>query len=211
MVIIYLFVTICNIYITFILLWYFFPTRIVNLKYTVHGKEIRDEQTNKGKLFIVDHRENPFVDILIMSNECRKMQGINYLVSAGSQRAKIINYLPKITPFKVINITNGNTVQKCIDIINDKKNVIIFITNEDSEKTGIYHILKQTNANAIIVKKKIENIKFIGWEDRLLDIIGKRQEIKYIDFNYNLNLSAGAFMESLIAVLFSSRTVYTAF
>ena len=204
MVIIYLFVTIFNIYITFIFLWYFFPTGIFNLKYTVQGKEIRDEQTNKGKLFIVDHRENPFVDILIMSNECRKMQVINYLVSAGSQRAKIINYLPKITPFNVINIPQKNTVQKCIDLINQNKNVIIFISNEVSKRTGIYHILKQTNANAIIVKKKIENITFIGWEDRILDIFGKRQEIKYIDFEYNLNHSPDAFMESLIEVLFSN-------
>lgn len=204
MVIIYLFVTICNIYITFIFLWYFFPTGIVNLKYTVQGKEIRDVQPNKGKLFIVDHRENPFVDILIMSNECRKMQGINYLVSAGSERAKIINYLPKITPFNVLNIPQKNTVQKCIDIINDNKNVIIFISKEVSKRTGIYHILKQTNTNAIIVKKKIENIQFNGCEDRLLDVVGKRQEIKYIDFEYNLNLSSGAFMESLISVLFSS-------
>ena len=203
MVIIYLFVAICNIYITFIFLWYFFPTGIFNLKYTVYGKKIRDEQTNKGKLFIVDHRENPFVDILIMSNECRKMQDINYLVSAGSQRAKIINYLPKITPFNVINIPQKNTVQKCIDLINQNKNVIIFISNEVSKRTGIYHILKQTNANAIIVKKKIENITFIGWEDRILDIFGKRQEIKYIDYKYNLNLSPDAFMESLITVLFS--------
>ena len=204
MVIIYLFVAICNIYITFIFLWYFFPTGIVNLKYTVQGKEIRDVQTNKGKLFIVDHRENPFVDILIMSNECRKMQDINYLVSAGSERAKIINYLPKITPFNVINIPERNTVQKCVDLINQNKNVIIFISNEVSKRTGIYHILKQTNANAIIVKKKIENITFIGWEDRILDIFGKRQEIKYIDFEYNLNHSPDAFMESLIEVLFSN-------
>ena len=204
MVIIYLFVTICNIYITFILLWYFFPTGIVNLKYTVHGKEIRNVQTNKGKLFIVDHRENPFVDILIMGNECRKMQGINYLVSAGSQRAKIINYLPKITPFNVLNIPERNTVQKCVDLINQNKNVIIFISNEVSKRTGIYHILKQTNANAIIVKKKIENIKFNGWEDRILDIFGKIQEIKYIDFKYNLKHSPDAFMESLIKVLFSN-------
>lgn len=203
MVIIYLFVAICNIYITFILLWYFFPTGIINLKYTVQGKEIRDEQTNKGKLFIVDHRENPFVDILIMSNECRKMQRINYLVSAGSERAKIINYIPKITPFNVLNIPQKNTVQKCVDLINQNKNVIIFISKEVSKKTGIYHILKQTNANAIIVKKKIENIKFNGWEDRILDIFGKRQEIKYIDYKYNLNLSPDAFMESLITVLFS--------
>ena len=196
-------ILICNIYITFIFLWYFFPTGIVNLKYTVQGKEIRDEQTNKGKLFIVDHRENPFVDILIMSNECRKRQDINYLVSAGSQRAKIINYLPKITPFNVINIPQKNTVQKCIDLINQNKNVIIFISKEVSKRTGIYHILKQTNANAVIVKKNIENIQFNGWEDRILDIFGKRQEIKYIDFEYNLNLSSGVFMESLIAVLFS--------
>ena len=94
MTLIYFVVTIANIYTTLIFLWYFFPTGIVNLKYTVIGKEIRDAITVKGKLFIVDHRENPFVDILIMSNECRKMQDINYLVSAGSQRAKIINYLP---------------------------------------------------------------------------------------------------------------------
>ena len=104
------FVTICNIYIIFIFLWYFFPTGIVNLKYTVQGEEIRDVQTNKGKLFIVDHRENPFVDILIMSNECRKIKNKNYLVSAGSQRAKIINYLPKITPFNVVNIPQNISI-----------------------------------------------------------------------------------------------------
>tara|TARA_Y100000590_G_scaffold328030_1_gene372414 strand:- start:1054 stop:1656 length:603 start_codon:yes stop_codon:yes gene_type:complete len=199
-----LFITICNIYIILILLWYFFPTGIVNLKYSVvDGVEIRDNPSNRGKLFIVDHRENPFVDILIMSNECRKMENINYLVSAGSERANIINYLPKITPYKVINITKGNTVQKCIDLINDNKNIIIFISNEVSKRTGIYYILKETNANAIIVKKKIENIKFIGWEDRILDVVGKRQEIKYIDYKYNLSLSPSVFMKNVIAVLFS--------
>ena len=51
------------IYITIILLWYFFPTGIVNLKYTIDGKEIRDFTGIKGNLYIVDHRENPFVDI----------------------------------------------------------------------------------------------------------------------------------------------------
>lgn len=205
MMLIYFLITIANIYSTFIILWYFFPTGIVNLKYTVDGKEIRDVTTDKGKLFIVDHRENPFVDILIMSNECRKMKNINYLVSAGSERAKIINYLPKITPYNVINITKGNTVQKCIDLINDNKNVIIFISDEVSKRTGIYHILKQTNTKAILVKKKIENIRFHGWEERILDIFGKRQEIKYIDFNYNCNLSPIKFMEQIITVLFSIR------
>ena len=78
MMLIYFLVTACNIYITFIILWYFFPTGIVNLKYTIKGKEIRDAPDTKGKLFIVDHRENPFVDILIMSNECRKMKYKNY-------------------------------------------------------------------------------------------------------------------------------------
>lgn len=29
------------IYTTIILLWYFFPTGIVNLKYTIEGKEVR--------------------------------------------------------------------------------------------------------------------------------------------------------------------------
>jgi hypothetical protein len=201
---IYFLVTACNIYLIFIILWYFFPTGIVNLKYTVHGKEIRDAPVTKGKLFIVDHRENPFVDILIMSNECRKMKYKNYLVSAGSERAKIINYLPKITPFCVINITKGNTVQKCIDLINDNKNVIIFISNEVSKRTGIYHILKETDAKAILVKKKIENKHFNGWEDRILDIFGKRQEIKYIDYNYNCNLDPIKFMEEIVTVLFSN-------
>lgn len=197
------FVMICNIYIILILLWYFFPTGIVNLKYTVDGEKIRDAHENKGKLFIVDHRENPFVDILIMSNECRKIKNKNYLVSAGSERARIINYLPKVTPYKVINIKNANTVQKCIDLINDNNNVIIFISNEVSKRTGIYHILNNTNAKAIIVKKKIENKSFNGWEDRILDIFGKRQEIKYIDYSYNLNLPPGAFMEKLVTLLFS--------
>ena len=150
-----MFIILINIYIILILLWYFFPTGIVNLKYNiVDGVELRDNPSNIGKLFIVDHRENPFVDILIMSNECKKMENINYLVSAGSERARIINYLPKITPYEVINITKGNTVQKCIDLINDNKNIIIFISDEVSKRTGIYHILKQTNANAIIVKRK---------------------------------------------------------
>ena len=142
------------IYINVILLWYFFPTGIFNLKYEIEGEEIRDYKGIKGNLYIVDHRENPFVDILIMSNECRKMKNINYLVSAGSERAKIINYLPKITPYKVINIKKGNTVQKCIDLINNNKNIIIFISKEVSKRTGIYYILKHTNAKAIIVKKK---------------------------------------------------------
>jgi len=201
---IYFLVTTSNIYITFIILWYFFPTGIVNLKYSVDGKEIRDAPHTKGKLYIVDHRENPFVDILIMSNECRKMKYKNYLVSAGSERARIINYLPKITPFSVINIAKGNTVQKCIDLINDNKNVIIFISNEVSKRTGIYHILKETNAKAILVKKKIENKRFNGWKDRILDIFGKRQEIKYIAYNYHCNLDPIKFMEQMISLLFSN-------
>lgn len=203
MFIIYFCLTICNIYIAIILLWYFFPTGIVNLKYIVDGQEIRDSPDMKGKLFIVDHRENPFVDILIMSNECRKMKNVNYLVSAGSERAKIINYLPKIIPYKVINITKGNTVQKCIDLINNNKNIIIFISKEVSKRTGIYYILKYTNTKAIIVKKKIEHKKFINWEDRILDIISKRQKIKYINYNYDLTLHPVDFMKNMISVLFS--------
>lgn len=185
------------IYINVILLWYFFPTGIFNLKYEIEGEEIRDYKGIKGNLYIVDHRENPFVDILIMSNESRKMKKMNYLISAGSQRAKIINYLPKITPYKVINIQNGKTVKKCVELINDDNNVIFFISKEVSKKTGIYHILKQTNAKAIIVKKKIENIKFNSWEDRILDIFGKRQEIKYIDYKYNLKLTPINFMKEI--------------
>ena len=185
------------IYINIILLWYFFPTGIFNLKYKIEGEEIRDYKGAKGNIYIVDHRENPFVDILIMSNESRKMKNMNYLISAGSQRAKIINYLPKITPYKVINIQNGKTVKKCVELINDNNNVIFFISKEVSKKTGIYHILKQTNAKAIIVKKKIENIKFNSWEDRILDIFGKRQEIKYIDYKYNLKLTPINFMKEI--------------
>jgi hypothetical protein len=196
---------ICNIYTIAIVGWYFFPTGIVNLKYSVVGEEIRDATTDKGQLFIVDHRENPFIDILIMSNECRKLTDVNYLVSAGSERAKIINYLPKITPFYVINITKGNTVQKCIDLINDNKNVIIFISTEVSKRTGIYHILKETKTNAVIVKKKIEHIQFNSWEDRILDIFGKEQEIKYIDYNYNCKLHPTKFMEQIVTALFSNH------
>ena len=50
----------------------------------------------KGKLFMVDHRENPFVDILIMSNEYRKMKNINYLVSAGSEEQKLLIVFQKL-------------------------------------------------------------------------------------------------------------------
>ena len=190
------------IYINIILLWYFFPTGIFNLKYKIEGEEIRDYEGVKGNLYIVDHRENPFIDILIMSNESRKMKNMNYLISAGSERAKIINYLPKITPYKIINIQNGKTVKKCIDLINDNKNIIFFISKEVSKKTGIYYILKQTKAKAIIVKKKIENIKFNSWEDRILDIFGKRQEIKYIDYKYNLNLTPCNFMREISNIFF---------
>ena len=184
-------------YTTIILLWYFFPTDIFNLKYTIEGNEIRNSLGNKGNLYIVDHRENPFIDILIMSNECRKIKNTNYLVSAGSQRSKIFNYLPKILPFKVINIKHGNTVKRCIDLINNNKNVIIFLSTEVSKKTGIYHILKNTNSNAIIVKKRIDNITFNSWEDRIFDIFGKRQEIKYINYKYNLKMSPDNFMKKI--------------
>lgn len=204
MSIIYFLIVICNIYVTIMSLWYFFPTGIMNLKYTIKGENIRDLKGNKGNLYIVDHRENPFVDILIMSNECRKIKNKNknYLVSAGSQRSKIINYLPKITPYEVLNITDGDTVKKCIDLINNNNNVIIFISNEVSKKTGIYYILKETKTKAIMVKKKIENIKYTGWEDRILDIFGKKQEITYTDYKYNLNLTPQDFMKELITILF---------
>ena len=139
-----------------------------------------------------------------MSNECRKIKNKNknYLISAGSQRSKIINYLPKITPYEVINTTHGNTVKKCIDLINNNNNVIIFISNELSKKAGIYCTLKGTKTKTIMLKKKIENIKFNSWEDRILDIFGKKQEITYTDYKYNLNLTPQDFMKDLINILF---------
>ena len=84
----YFFLLFFVIYITIIVMWYFFPTGIVNLKYTVEGKEIRDLSPTKGNLYIVDHRENQIVDILIMSNESRKIKKTNYLVSGGSSEVK---------------------------------------------------------------------------------------------------------------------------
>ena len=182
-------------------MWYFFPTGIVNLKYTVEGKEIRDLSPTKGNLYIVDHRENQIVDILIMSNESRKIKKTNYLVSGGSSEVKYINYLPKITPYKIINTTEGKTVEKCSEIINNNNNVVIFIEWCGIKKTGIYHILKQTNANAIIIKKKIEGRKFFNWGDKFLDVFGKRQEIKYLDYKYNLKLSPDDFMKELSKIL----------
>ena len=53
-----------------------------------------------------------------------------------------------------------------------------------------------------MVKKKIENIKYTGWEDRIIDIFGKKQEITYTDYKYNLNLTPQDFMKDLITILF---------
>lgn len=61
--------------------------------------------------------------------------------------------------------------------------------------------MKKTKANAIIVKKKIENIKFTSWEDRILDIFGKKQEIKYIDYKYNLETTPANFMNETNTIL----------
>ena len=124
--------------------------------------------------------------------------GAGYIESILTRKLVEKNFNVKV----IDSLVFGN--DGILDLINDNKNVIIFISNEVSKRTGIYYIIKKTNAKAILVKKKIENKRFNGWEDRILDIFGKRQEIKYIAYNYDCNLDPIKFMEQTKTVLFSN-------
>lgn len=180
-------------------MWYFYPSGFFNIKYkVVKGEDLKNTNGKKGNLYIVCHDDNPLVDVMIISNEVKKIKKKSHLIAGNSGNFTWINYLPKLTPYNIIRVKDGNTTKKCIDIINNNENVFIFLKSKRTA-TGIYHILSETKARAILVKKNLDgnydhnNKKF----KMLTNVFGSRNEIKYIDYVYNLKENPKEFISNI--------------
>jgi len=144
-------------YLLIINIWYYNPTWFFGINYKVKDNVKIDKIVDTPSLIVVDHGHHGYVDVMIMSDEILKSKTkIKFnLLSRFCVDNPRFNYFYYRTKYNIVEVEKG-TVSKCIDLLNKKENVVVFLTEKMAGK-GIYHILKETKAPLVIVKKK--NIK----------------------------------------------------
>jgi len=161
-----------------IFLWVLYPASIFGLKYNVTSR-LKFKDLNKGPyLFIVDHRDPPHTDIMIMSQEVHNSKNPEkFTLLSGRSERFYTNFL-YYTKYNIIE-KKSNTTQKCIDKLKNNENVVIFL-RDDSKGKGIYYILKETNIPIIFVKKKlIKNSTNKKLENHIFKYRGMEYNIDY--------------------------------
>ena len=166
------------VYLLIIYLWYLYPSNFFGIKYKNTG-ELKLKDLNKGPyLFVVEHEDDAFVDTMVMSqelhNHSNKNQKYNLITRDCNEKFLKLPYLSKYNTIKV----KGKTVEKCIDKIKNKENIVIFLRKNIKNK-GIYHILKETKIPIVLVKKKLIKNQVKESRPIIIRYINTQWEINY--------------------------------
>ena len=137
------------------------PMRLVFSSYDTNNngidrKEIFKKKEGVGNLIVVTHSYSP-IDQLLMVTEVVKYTNRKYnetcFVGFDQKGNKFINRLLGGTNDNMIYTTRNktNTVEKCIEKLNNGQNVIIYL-HLSRKSTGIYHIVNNSNCNIVLAK-----------------------------------------------------------
>lgn len=170
-------------YIFLLVWWYKYPAEFFGLKYTIKDNEKKITDFKEGPyLFVVDHSHPAYMDIMIMSQEIhQKVEKPEdfYLVSKKCKGA--YDYPIYYTGYNILEITKGTT-EKCIEKLNMGKNVVVFLQEKFKGK-GIYHMLKETGAKLVLVKKRLIENKYGKKLTNDLRWSGIKYSISYNEIN----------------------------
>ena len=159
--------------------FYYHPAKLVNLNYEC--KYNIDNYIKEPTLILVDHSYDIISDIMFIFDQTKNSKNKYSLVAKPN---KLKSYFESfICPVKheLIMVENKNTVKKCIENLKNKTNVVIFLKKEDSDRNGIYYILKETQCKLLLINKKINKIEKINYfNNKFLEKIFRK---KNIDFN----------------------------
>lgn len=162
---------------------------------------------NNGNLIVSTH-DYEHKDIFIMLNELSKLYYNKFYVLFAD---KIWNIL--LEPLRPKNVefiyVKNNTVNKLSSKIILGHNVVMFLYKE-SESSGIYHILKNTNCNLILTKinknNKNNNITKNHTNSSKLEIFLDNFNSSYnfhtLQYKYDNSINSKLFMNNLKNVLY---------
>lgn len=180
-----------------------------NTKYNVKNNNWSNFLNNNGNLIVSTH-DYEHKDIFIMLNELSKLCSNKFYVLFAD---KIWNIL--LEPLRPKNVefiyVKNNTVNKLSSKINLGHNIVMFLYKE-SESSGIYHILKNTNCNLLLSKinknSKNSRITKNHTNSSKLEIFLNNFNSSYnfdtIQYDYDNNLlNSKLFMNDLKNILYS--------
>jgi len=180
---------------------------IILLIYTEFNTKyiIRNEIKIKSGSLIVCSHDYEHKDIFITLQEIEKEKKEHFYVLFANE---YWNYL--IEPFRPNNTefiyVKDNTVNKLSNKLILGYNVVLFLYKQNNS-SGVYHILKNTNANLGLFKIKGNLIGSNHYNSShfgiLLDNKLSKYSLKYRDYNYSLNYSPKIFMNKLKNKLYS--------
>ena len=154
-------------------------------------------QIKKGNFIVCSH-EYEHKDIFITLQEIKKSNNFFYILFAD----EYWNYL--IEPFRPNNTEFIYVKNKTVDKLSNKLflgyNVVLFLYKHNNSK-GIYHILKKTNSNLILLKIKGDKNGYNHLNSNYLKIMLYNKNINYnITYSrikYNLNDNSYKFMRKI--------------
>jgi len=165
-------------YLTVIYIWYLYPSGFWGIKYKNTGDIKINDLKDNPYLFIIDHSEPAFTDIMIMSEEIHNHSDSDKFNLISTKCKGFNANMYYYTKYNIIQ-TEGDTVKKSIEKINKKENVVFFFKKHFKGK-GIYHVLKQNNIPIVLVKKKlVKNPNNKELKNEILKYNGMEYEINY--------------------------------
>lgn len=171
--------------------WNYRPTMYNNMNYkTVTELDITN--VSDGSLFVVQHIPGMRTyEQMIMCEECLKNNLSNNIVSkiCYNKKAEFFKNLPMFTSYNLIKIdefSKNNKTKLIVNKLKNNENVIIFLEMKNEAK-GIYHILKETKKQLILV-----NIQDMDNEPS--KIFNKQMELSYRKVEYPIEKESEEFM-----------------
>ena len=151
--------------------WNYRPTMYVNAKYNI-ASDTDINTLEENAVYVCQHvpRLSVFEQMIMCEDVKKSKIKFNIVARGGGIYQKFFKELPKFTSYDLIMIKDKgkSNVSKVIKekLIKDKENILFFLS-QDKDRTGIYHILKDTKKPLVFVnmietknKDSIFNKKF---------------------------------------------------
>lgn len=191
---IYLILICIVVYLYVMLSFRYRPTSLTGIKYKVTSTNKITDFDDKNYIYIVNHEDPVYSDIVIMSNEVNYVSTKFNFVSGGSAGGIVGDptikpsfykrYSPYLTKYNIIWTSDGNTIKKCKERYNKKENVLFFLKKEHKGK-GIHYLIKDTKSEIILVHKvnHSESFKDINSKNKLFKMLSEMRKMNY-DIQY---------------------------
>lgn len=130
------------------------PSILMNTKYDIVSN-LKMNDINEPAIFAISHDDTVF-DQIIMLTEIHKNKNKFNVVSGVSPDwyNEFCKSLPLFASYSLLKVRKGKSnkiVEKSLDILKNKKENLLMFIERGTNRTGLYHIVKNTDVPVILV------------------------------------------------------------